>query len=129
MADLSHTLTLSWARNGESIAQTVTPTADGEANRNVTITNGAVNTEVDIVIDVSAVSSLYILTDQALTLKTNSTGAPDDTITLAANKPLIWYSGCGWTNPLTVDVTKFYFSNASGSDATVKVRVLQDTTP
>lgn len=128
-ADISHVLTLSWARNGETIAQTVTLGADGEANRNVTVAGSATNMEVDIGLDVSALQEVYVLSDQDLTLKTNSTGSPDDTLTLTANKPLIWYVGCGWANPLTADVTKFYFTNAGTTPANVKVRTLQDTTP
>lgn len=43
MADISHTLTLSWARSGESISQTVSPSADGEANRNITVPGSTTN--------------------------------------------------------------------------------------
>lgn len=77
----------------------------------------------------SALASVYILSDQDLTLKTNSTGSPDDTIILTANKPVIWYAGCGWTNPLTVDVTKFYLTNGGGTSATFRARFLYDSTP
>lgn len=127
MADISHVLTLSWARNGESISQSVTISDNGELNRNVTVANGATDFPVAATIDVSEIKSLYIHSTQNVTIETNSGGSPANTLTVTANKPLVWYVGCGLTNPLSTDVTGLFITNASGSSADVKIRIIVDT--
>lgn len=129
MADIAHVLTLSWARSGEAIAANVTVEADGETNRNLTVPASTTDFRTNIAIDVSEVKSLYIHSDVSVTIETNSSSAPDDTLTVAAGKPLVWYTGCGLANPLTTDVTDFYITNATGGPAAVKIRVLIDETP
>jgi len=129
MADISQVLTLSWARNGESIAQTVTIEADGEGNRNVTVNAATTDKRVDIAIDVSELKLLYIHSDQDITIETNSGSAADDTLTIKANKPFVWYADCGLTNPLGTDVTALFITNAGATAANVKIRTLEDTTP
>jgi hypothetical protein len=104
-------------------------TGDGEANYEGSIATGVTNGEIDIALDVSAIKSLVMYSTQALTVKTNSTSAPADTITLAAGKQLVWTTDHLDANPLGTDVTKFYVTNASGSTATVKFRFLVDVTP
>ncbi len=115
-----------------SISQTqgISKTADGETSLGpIEVANGATVFEVFCAIDVSALKGLRIVADQALTLKTNSSGAPDDTIVLVADQPLDWYDGSYYTKPLTVDVVKFFVANASGEDADLYIFVLQDPTP
>lgn len=131
MADISHTLTLSWSRNGESISQTVTPTAEGERNYNVTVNAATTDKQVEMPIDVSEVKSLYIHSDQNITIEYNDNAGAQGTLTVTANKPIIWYVGCGYaiTAVLAVDVTNFYITNAGASAANVKIRILEDTTP
>jgi hypothetical protein len=128
--DIGHTLTLSWARNGETISQTVTIEADSERNTNVTVPNATTDLRVNIAIDVSELKLLYIHSDQAVTIETNAVDATGgNTLTIAANKPLVWFVGCGMTNPLTADVTDMYITNAGGTSANVKIRTLIDETP
>lgn len=70
-------------------------------------------------IDVSQMKALYLHTDTATTLETNSSSAPDKTITMVANQPLVWSSTNGQTNPLgTTDVTALYVSAASAGTLT-----------
>ncbi len=127
---ISHTLTLSWARNGESISQTVTIENEAENNRDVTVAQNVTDQLVNLNIDVSELKLLYLHCDKAIQIQTNDGSSPDNTLTLAANKPLVWYTGCGLTNPLTVDVTKFYLTTgAVGTDATLKIRTVQDSSP
>ena len=128
--DIGHTLTLSWARSGESIAQTVTIEADGETNRNLTVPGTTTDFRTNISIDVSELKALYIHSDVNITIETNATDATGgNTLTLLANKPLVWYVGCGLTNPLTNDVTDMYITNGTGGSATVRIRTLIDETP
>jgi hypothetical protein len=129
--DISHTLTLSWARNGETISQTVTVEAEGERNYNVTVNASTTDKQVECPIDVSEVKSLYIHSDQTVTVEFNDNAGAQGSFTVTANKPVIYYVGCGWdlSDLLPADVTNFYITNAGGTAAAVKIRILEDTTP
>jgi hypothetical protein len=63
----------------------------------------------------------------ACTVKTNSSGSPDNTITLAAGVPVAWDTNSPYANPFTANVTKFYITNASAG--TFSCKVLYDPTP
>jgi hypothetical protein len=126
---ITHTLTLSWARNGESIAQTVQVTDDDVTEENGDFVIGPDLTDQERAIEfaVADVLALYIHSDAAISLQTNDGAAPDDTIALLADKPLVWYEGCGWdlATVFTVDVTSIFFTTGEiADDATVKVRIL-----
>lgn len=84
---------------------------------------------INIAIDVSAVKSIFILSDQDLTLETNDGTTPDDTITLKANVPYIWNADSYDVFLLTTDVTQLLLTNASGVIASLRVIVSQDSTP
>jgi hypothetical protein len=66
-------------------------------------------------IDVSEIEVLFIYADGAVTMETNSSSAPAQTLVFAANKPLVWVRGMPVTCPLTTDVTALYFTVAGGS--------------
>ena len=127
---ITHTLTLNWNRSSEQIAVNVTLTGDGEQNFDITVP-GSGNIVVSCEIDVSALVGVYISTDQTVTMTTNDDGTPDDTLTLTAGKPLVWYSGCGLPNPFAsaVDVESFKLTRGSAGDAAVKLRFIYDATP
>ena len=67
---------------------------------------------------------VYIKSDQTLTLGMNSSGSPQDTITITAGNPFIWWFGSGITNPFLGNVTNTYWTNAGSVTANVFVRVL-----
>jgi hypothetical protein len=127
---LSHSLVLNWVRSGESITETVTVSADGEQNFDITVP-GSSNIVFGCEIDVSVLAALYIHSTGTITLATNDDGTPDDTFTITAEKPLIWYTGCGLPNPFasTVDVESMKATKGTATDATLKIRILQDSTP
>jgi hypothetical protein len=77
---------------------------------------------------VGKVESIVLLSDQNLTLKTNSSGSPANTINLLANVPYVWQRSTYLVNLFTVDVTQFFLTNASGSTARLQGRVLTDPT-
>ncbi len=90
-----------------------------------------------IAVDVSAVKALGIKSTGAVTCGINdaASGSPDATITLAANKAIIWVSGdtaqFPSSNPLgSTDVVTVHVTNASTTtDATVTFACLVDVTP
>lgn len=72
---------------------------------------------------------LAILTTVAMTIKTNSSGAPVDTVVTVANV-MVLYTGAPTVNPFgSGDVTSLFVSNASGSSGTLNIRSLSDPTP
>lgn len=131
MTAISHVLTLNWTRSGEQIALNVTVSADGEVNRNVELTALQADEQVVLNIDVSALSLLYVSSDVDVTIDTNSSSEPDDTLTVTADNPLVWYTGCGLPNPFAsgTDVTQVFITNGDNEAGTVKIRVLLDATP
>lgn len=81
-------------------------------------------------LDVSATKIFVMVSDQNLTVKTNSDSAPQETINLAANSPLLWIAGeDGFASPFANDVTALYVSNASGAAANLIIQALTDVAP
>jgi hypothetical protein len=123
MAGAKHTFTLAW-RTGTGATKSTAVEVTGDTEINVPdLTVAAADTDeaVTIGIDVSELQSAYITSDKDVTLKTNSTGSPADTLTIKANKPLVWYKDSGQANPFTsgTDVTSLHFANAGAADAVV----------
>lgn len=124
----THTLGVNWTGGGESINQNVALSADSEVNVDETVPLSTTNMLVNFAFTYAQLISVYMLSDVTITMKTNSTSAPDDTITLTAGVPRIWYTGMG-TCPFTANVTKVYLTNGTGGGAAVKLRFLVDATP
>jgi hypothetical protein len=104
-------------------------TGEMSIEADVAILDSATDDEVDMTLDVTQVSSFFIISDQDITLETNNGTTPDNTLALKANKEYNWDAASYDTFKLTVDVTDFFFTNASGSTANVKIRILIDATP
>lgn len=85
------------------------------------------NTTLVLAVDVSALQSFWLKTDKACTIKTNSSGAPDNTIVLTADQVFHWHAVSGGpANPLTVDVTSLIIVNGAGAVANVSGAFLQN---
>ena len=94
------------------------------------LTTPVTNTQYVCAIDVSQIKFIVIVATEDCTLKANSSGAPDYTLTLKADKPLIWWEGCGYTNLLTTDTTSFYLTcAATATDFDLTIRGIYDPTP
>lgn len=111
------------------ISKSVAYTGTERISIELTIPTATTNQEITIAFTRAQLQSLYIVSDYALTLKTNSTSSPGDTITLQADVPWNWETGGYFSQPLAADVTKIYATNASGSTATLQIEVLLDSTP
>jgi hypothetical protein len=69
------------------------------------------------------VQSIFLVSDQNVTIKTNNATTPGNTITLVAGMPLDWSKSAGYfSNPFTVDVTAFYLTCTAA--ARLKCRIL-----
>lgn len=126
---ITHTYTLGYARSGESISQTVAVSNDSELNADVALTASEANKRVAMAIDVSQMKGLFISSDVDVTIETNNSGTPVDTLSISADEPLIWFATSPLTNPLGTDVTTIYVTNGEATAGTCKIRVLIDGTP
>lgn len=88
---------------------------------------GSTDTLLAFTCDDATLQLLYLLSDRDITVKTNSSGAPDDTFALKAGIPLVWHKDDPhFTNPLTAPITALYITNASGQTARVEARALHN---
>jgi hypothetical protein len=108
---------------------TRTYTCDAEHNFDGVIATGAVNAEIDVAVTKAAIKTMMLSSTQAVTVKTNSSSSPQETINLTAGQLLMWTVDDTAACPFSADVTKMYVTNASGKDATFKFRALVDSTP
>ena len=84
------------------------------------------NLEILAAIDISQLKMLVMQSDVALTLKTNSSGSPANTINLAAGIPYVWGTGDYNALLLTIDVSKFFVTVAGAVEANLQILALVD---
>lgn len=125
----THTHTASIQSSEGTLTYSKSISADKKIAVNVPIADSESDYEILVNIDVSAVQSVYIVSDQDVTLETNDGAVPIDTIELKAGVPYAWHGESYDALLLTTDVTALYITNASGAIANLKVRVLEDSTP
>src|SRR5690606_36911722 len=102
--------------------------ADTLFQQDIAVANAATDYEVDFAAAVARIKAFFMVSDAAVTMETNSGSEAADTIVLVANQPYFWYTGSLHTSLLTTDITALFFTNASGSNATVQIRCLYDAT-
>ncbi len=125
----SHTAALNLASASGTLERTKAYSGSGEINISESVVTASTDLAITCAIDVSAVKSFYVVSDQAVTLETNSGGSPTNTIVLKAGVPYQWNTDSYNTFLLTGDVTVIYVTNASGSTAAIELRCVQDSTP
>ena len=130
----SYVITRSWKPlDGTAVNYEKTVTSDTSTDHSKAYADGTTDTLINITIDFSQVKALFIGSDQDVTLETNnpggSSGAADQTFSLKANCPIEWTEDDVETNPITVDVTAMYITNASGETANLEIHALYDATP
>ena len=127
---IEHISTISLLQGGVTLSQSVTSSGSSESNIDEAIADSSTDLEITLTLDQSEMVSIYIESDQNITIETNSGSAPTDTLTLVANEPIIWTTNAVHSNPITADITaNIFVTNASGSTANLKIRALQDATP
>lgn len=111
-----------------SSTETIGP-FNNEVNFDQTVNHSVTNGEYDVLLTAAKLKSISFYSDFAVTIKTNSSSSPQETITLAAGQNRVWdlsFDGAG-AIPIAGDVTKLFITNASGSnDAHVQMRALQN---
>lgn len=130
---MTHAYTFIFVAGGETITKAVSKTGEAEYVIELNVPASTTNQQIALALDVSQAVSVYLFCDTAITLKTNSTGAPAATITLAAGLPKQWVSDLpAAENPFgTTDVTTLYATTgAVGSGgANLTIKILVDPTP
>jgi hypothetical protein len=127
MASPKHSTKYTWSNSGDSITRTATLTGDAEANLDPVVNTGVADQNVAFTLDQSKALSIFLVSDRDVTIKTNSSTSPTDTLTLTAGVPKVWTINDGLGEcPFTADVTGLYISNSSGAQANINLRVLYD---
>jgi hypothetical protein len=121
----THRITSTYATDeGNAISALGTYTGTAEVGYDGTVAATTDLVEVDIAWIRANVHALLLYSSQALTIKTNNSGSPIDTIVLTAGQAVVWGSDHLEANPVAHDVTKLFLSNDTANIATVKIRVL-----
>ncbi len=122
----SHTVSFQVATPSGTLVYSKSYTGAQSFEMDEATTTGTTNEEHDFTITVANILSVYLVSDQAVTLKFNSTGAPAPSIALLANVPYVSNTDFTTylTSTLTTNITKVYVTNASGSTANWKFRFI-----
>ncbi len=121
------TLTFSVKFGGLQVGASYDGSGGLRPDLNEVVPPSSMNLAVGWTVDVSEIDVLVLYATAAMTLKTNNSGSPADTISLAANTPIFWFTGCGLDCPLGTDVTVLYVTSSAGG--TLSIRALVDPTP
>lgn len=107
----------------------VTVTGSGLPGLDESIPDSSTDLAVTYSLDVSAVVGFFMVSDAAVTIETNDGTTPDDTMTLTAGVPYVWYTGKPEAFAFTTDITALYVTNSSGGAARLQIKALSDATP
>lgn len=129
MPKLTITRSAQLGSNAE-IEQSYEVDVSGSVHVEESVADGSTDLKITIpTIDISAMKSLFIRSTQDVTIKTNSSSTPDDTLNVKSGSPVDWDDKSVHAKPLSADVSSIFVSNSSGSSATLTIYAAQDTTP
>lgn len=120
---------------GTVVTKSVTITDEAVLDLSFDVADSQTDELHTIALDLSATKSLYIVSDQAVTVDWNDAAGTQGTMTLLADEPVVWWStqvtdGGNTLNPLgTTDITATYWTNASGSTANINFQAVYDASP
>lgn len=127
MAQFTHSVGIVYKNDAGSITSTTDSYIDNaEVNIDLTVPNASTNLAITVPnIVVANVKSMVLFSSKDVTLAVNSSSTPAPSISVTANKQIVWTEDHLEVNPFTSSpVTKFYVTNASGADAAFKFRCL-----
>lgn len=111
------------------INTTASKTVSGNVSLEETFPTGTTNGAMTIAFPATGLKMLCICSDKDVTVKTNSSGSPQETWNLKANQAFLWVENNPGSVPVAGAITAMYVTNSSGADATVKVIAGWDATP
>src|SRR5262245_30376731 len=115
LVGVTQTLTLNWNQDSTQIKASVSITQDGDLGYDGQIPAPSTDMQINMNMVVAKINMIYILSDQDLTIETNSGTTPATTLAVLAGKPVVWYTGCGLANPFTVNITAFFITKGAGT--------------
>lgn len=123
------TLSIQYNLNGTPVTKEVQATGSSIVQLQEAFADDDSDLEIVAAIDVSALELLIVEATADCTVETNSASTPDNTLTLTAGVPVIWYPGCGHSNPLTADVTSLFVNPTAATAGVLSIKALTDATP
>jgi len=124
-----HKVTLAVVGSGMELTEDINYTNTGVVMLDgKTVANGQTNLEFAFTLDFSKCKAFYLVSDKDVTFETNDGAAPDLAISLRANEPYLWHETAYHTFLVADDITSVFFTNASGSTATIYCIALFDPT-
>lgn len=122
----THTHGITYKNDAGTITSTTnTYTGNAEINYEAVIPVSTTNQAVTIDFTRAHIVSFVLYASNPVTIKTNSTTTPGNTIALAAKQQIVWATDHVEADPFTVDVTEIFITNASATlTAQVEIRVL-----
>lgn len=121
-------VTMSMKIDAETITEQITQNA-GQANLiDEVIPQAATHLQLELAFEVAKLKSFLAISDVDLTIKTNSSSAPQETLTVGPDNPIFWCSDTGPAAPFAGDVTKIFVTEANASDARLQIKALVDPT-
>lgn len=123
-------MTRTYNDGATTLTKSETVTSGGNLLVDESIPDGSTNLQIAFAFTKAKLQSIYILASGVLTLKTNSTSSPGETIVLAANQPVQWSAldAVFIPNPFSTNVTTLYATNSSGAAVTLQIRGVVDLT-
>lgn len=103
------------------INATVTKNVSGNVSIEETVANATTNGLIACAFPATGLKMFAICSDRDVTVKTNSSGSPQETWNLKANQPYFWCENNPGSAPVAGAITALYVTNNSGADATLKV--------
>lgn len=85
--------------------------------------------EITAALDVSEIAALAIMSSEDVLLEINDGAGAGGSVSLVADKPLLWDENSYYSNLFAADWTSIFITNASGSSATITVLAVGDATP
>ena len=109
---------------GTAISHSVTHTGESRIQMAETIAAESTDLALSVGIDISQIKMVAMVANTAMTVKTNDSVTPIDTIVLTAGVPVIFEEGDAAL--FTADVTGFFVTNAGLVAGTLTVLVIKD---
>ena len=115
--------------DGESFEYEATYSGGSAVRLQEAIAGSSTNVELAFALLLAGLQCLVISSNVAMTIKTNSSGAPDDTLALVANVPYVWRIGGGVNNLITQDITALFVTVAGSTAGELRIEAIADPTP
>lgn len=110
--------------DSQAISGSCTEVGSAEQTINQSYGSATADASLAVAFTVAGLQSIFLVSDQDLTIKTNSATTPDKTIPLVAGRPFTWRKSDGYfANPFATDVARFYVSCTPAAKLKGKVLV------